>query len=211
MDNAFSFNKAIPVVAGSFNTLSETLPVSGKILIEKPNSLQAALRLVRRHIPRTNPDYNDCQMLNLILGGYFGSRLMDNLREDKGYTYGIGSNISDYSFGSDWVIGTEVKNGVKDDAVDQIYFEMKRLTEEPVDIEELTVARNYALGQILRSLDGAYNLLRYSDISVLNNYDYSLFYAAFERLRNITPEELMVSAKKYLNQDDWLTVVCGES
>jgi zinc protease len=181
----------------------------GNVFVEKKDSLQAALRVVRKHVSRTHPDYNDTQMLNLILGGYFGSRLMDNLREEKGYTYGVGSNISDYSLGSEWGIGTEVKNSAKDDAVNEIFVEMERLTQELVDIEELDVARNYLLGQVLRSLDGAYNQLKYIETMVLNGYSYELLYKGFERIRTITPEDLKIVAKKYLQRKDWLVVVCG--
>ncbi len=181
----------------------------GNAFVEKPESLQAALRVVRKHVSRTHPDYNDTQMLNLILGGYFGSRLMDNLREEKGYTYGIGSSISDYSTGSEWGIGTEVKNSVKDEAVNEIFAEMERLTTELVDEEELNVARNYLLGHVLRSLDGAYNQLKYIETLVLNGYSYELLYKGFERIKSITPEDLKIVAGKYLQREDWLAVVCG--
>ena len=181
----------------------------GNAFVLKPESLQAALRVVRKHVPRTHPDYNDTQMLNLILGGYFGSRLMDNLREEKGYTYGVGSSISDFSTGSEWGIGTEVKNSVKDDAVNEIFIEMERLTTELVDDEELNVARNYLLGHVLRSLDGAYNQLKYIETLVLNGYSYELLYKGFERIKSITPEDLKLVAQKYLQRKDWLAVVCG--
>ena len=182
---------------------------TGPSFVEKPESLQAALKIVRKHVGRTHPDYNDTQMLNLVLGGYFGSRLMDNLREEKGYTYGVGSGISEYSNGSEWGIGTEVKNSVKDDAVNEIFKEMDRLTTEPVDPEELDVARNYLLGQVLRSLDGAYNQLKYVELIELNGFSYELLYKGFERIKTITPEDLLVVAKKYLKREDWLSVVCG--
>ncbi len=182
-----------------------------RVFVQKPNSLQAALKVVRKHVPRTHPDYNDTQMLNLILGGYFGSRLMDNLREDKGYTYGIGSSISDFSFGSQWGIGTEVKNSVKDDAINEIFEEMKRLTNELVELEELDVARNYLLGQVLRSLDGAYSQLGYAEMAELNGYSYEMMYAGFERIKTITPTDLMLAAQKYFQPENWLVVVCGSN
>ncbi len=186
--------------------LSET---ASRVFVQKPNSLQAALKVVRSHVARTHPDYNDTQMLNLILGGYFGSRLMDNLREDKGYTYGVGSGISDYSFGSQWSIGTEVKNSAKDNAINEIFIEMERLTKELIDVDELNVARNYLLGQVLRSLDGPYSQLHYAETVELNNYSYELLYAGFERIKTVTPADLLVVAKKYLQAKDWLVVVCG--
>jgi predicted Zn-dependent peptidase len=186
-----------------------TETVGGDAFVLKSDSLQAALRLVRKHIPRSHPDYYDTQMLNLILGGYFGSRLMDNLREEKGYTYGIGSNISEYSNGSEWGIGTEVKNSVKDEAVIEIFNEMNRLKDELVEEEELSVARNYLLGQVLRSLDGPYNQLKYVEMIVLNGYSYDLVYKGFDRIKTIKPEDLKTVASKYFERKDWLTVVCG--
>ncbi len=214
------FEDTIAVLSKAFSTgekakLKPQKPISdlkyngGKVFIEKPNSLQAALKVVRKHIGRTEPDYNDTQMLNLILGGYFGSRLMDNLREDKGYTYGIGSSIVDFSFGSQWGIGTEVKNSVSEDAINQIFIEMDRLTKELVEPEELEVARNYLLGQVLKSLDGAYSQLHYAETMELNGYSYELIYAGFERIKTITPDDLLVAAQKYFKPEDWLVVVCG--
>lgn len=194
-----------------FQVAASGVNEKGVSFVEKPGSLQAALRVVRKHIPRSHPDYNDTSFVNLLLGGYFGSRLMDNLREEKGYTYGIGSHISDYSFGSDWTIATEVKNDVKDDAVREIFNEMQRLCDEKVGEEELTIARNYTLGRILRNLDGAYQILRYAETSVLQGYDYEVFYKNFERIKSITPDEIQAAARKYLKKEDWLTVVCGST
>lgn len=195
-------------VAGNISTI----PTRGdNVFVEKPNSLQAAIRVVRKHVHRTHPDYHDTQMLNLVLGGYFGSRLMDNLREDKGYTYGVGSSITDYSFGSEWAIGTEVKNDVHKEAVSEIFMEMQRLTTELVDEDELSVARNYLLGQVLKSLDGAYNQLKYAETVELNAFSYDLLYAGFERIRTITPKDIKRMAEKYLAPNDWLVVVCGSN
>jgi len=134
---------------------------------------------------------------------------MDNLREDKGFTYGVGSNIADYRWGSEWSIGTEVKNDARNETVSEIFKEMKRLTEELVEMDELDVARNYLLGQVLRSLDGAYQQMKYSETIALNDYSYDLLYAGFHRITTITPEDIMVVAKKYLDPKDWLVVVCG--
>lgn len=209
LGNAFSVGQHTKntLTIPTFNTETNT----GEFFVQRDGSLQAAIKVVRKHIPRTHPDYNDTQMLNLLLGGYFGSRLMDNLREEKGFTYGIGSNISDYSSGSEWSIGTEVKNSVKEEAVAEIYKEMKRLIDEEVDEEELSVARNYLLGQILRSLDGAYSQLRYAETVTLNGYSYELLYRGFERVKSITPKDIQLVAKKYLQPNDWLTVVCGSN
>ena len=130
-----------------------------KIKISHPESVQTAIRIGCQLFNRNHPDYNDWFVLNTILGGYFGSRLMANIREDKGYTYNIFSTLDTMNYGGCFYIGTEVGNELADVTLKEIYKEMWLLQEEPVTDEELSMVKNYLLGNMLTMLDGPFNIM----------------------------------------------------
>ena len=118
----------------------------------KDDAVQACLRIGRPIFNKTHKDYTTLHLFNLILGGYFGSRLMQNIREDKGYTYGINSIIISHLEGGHFVIVSEVGKDVCKDAINEILKEIKRLREELVPDEELKLVKNYISGEMLRNL-----------------------------------------------------------
>jgi predicted Zn-dependent peptidase len=178
--------------------------------IEKPDAIQSAVRVGRILFNKKDPDYFKFQVLNTILGGYFGSRLMTNIREDKGYTYGIGSGLSSLVNSGYFYISTEVGADVTNNTLEEIYREIKLLREEPVDAEELETVRNYVLGQFLRSVDGPYALAdKFKAIWEFGlGYDY--FDRYFEAVKTVTPEELMRLANTYLQEKDLVELVVGK-
>ena len=178
--------------------------------IEKADAIQSAVRVGRLMFNKTNPDYFKFQVLNTILGGYFGSRLMANIREDKGYTYGIGSGLASLVNGGYFYISTEVGTDVTNDTLKEIYKEIKLLREELVDADELETVRNYVLGQFLRSVDGPYALAdKFKAVWEFGlNYDY--FEKYFEAVKTITPEEIRTLANTYLQEKDLIELVVGK-
>ena len=116
-------------------------------LEEKPEALQSAIRIGGPMINRLHPDFPALQVLNTVLGGYFGSRLMANIREDKGYTYGIGSGMSSFKQGGAFFIATEVGAEVCRSAVQEIEKEINILKTELIPDDELSLVRNYMLKQ----------------------------------------------------------------
>ncbi len=120
--------------------------------LEKSESLQSALYMGKRCINRTHPDYPAVLLLNEVFGGYFGSRLMQNIREDKGYTYGIHSHMTHLKNDSYFVIGTEVKKETREDTLREIQLEANKLKSELIPAHELDEARNHLKGSILNSL-----------------------------------------------------------
>jgi predicted Zn-dependent peptidase len=159
---------------------------------------------------KKNPDYFKFQVLNTILGGYFGSRLMANIREDKGYTYGIGSGLASLVNGGFFYISTEVGTDVTNDTLKEIYKEIKLLREELVDADELETVRNYVLGQFLRSVDGPYSLA--DKFKAIWEFDlgYDYFEKYFEAVKTITPEEIKSLANMYLQEKDLIELVVGK-
>ncbi|MBO7523122.1 MAG: insulinase family protein [Bacteroidales bacterium] len=149
-------------------------------------------------------------VINTILGGYFGSRLMKNIREEKGFTYGIGSAIASTQQTGVMIIASEVNHENTSEAIDEIFKEIDRLSKEPVGAEELETVRNYMLGNIVRKLDGPFALA--VNYKTLWEYglDNSFNYKLIEKIKNITPDEIMSLAQTYYNIDDFTIVTAGE-
>lgn len=184
--------------------------VEKKMLITNdPNGVQGAIRLARPFPNRHHPDYQKVQILNNIYGGFFGSRLMSNIREDKGYTYGIHSFIQNHIHEGAWMISTEAGRDVCKATIEEIYKEMEILCNEPVEAEELSLVKNYMIGSVLGDLDGPFQLIARWKNYVLNGIDDHYFYRSVALIKNTGSDELQELAKKYLNPNDFyeLTVI----
>lgn len=179
----------------------------GRRIKNDPNGIQGAIRIARPFPNRHHPDFQKVMVLNNIFGGYFGSRLMSNIREDKGYTYGIFSYLQNHVQHSAWVISTEAGKDVCEATIQEIYKEMKALRDEPVDNEELQLVRNYMMGTILGDLDGPFQIIARWKNYILNGLDGNYFYESINIIRNISPEELQALANKYLNPEEFYELV----
>jgi predicted Zn-dependent peptidase len=176
-------------------------------IINDTEGVQGAIRLARPFPDRKNPDFQKFLVLNTLFGGFFGSRLMSNIREDKGYTYGIYSYLQNHLQEAAWVISTEAGRTVCEDAIKEIYHEMQVLKEEMVDEEELQLVKNYMIGSTLGDLDGPFHIIaRWKNI-ILNGFDEKYFYRGIDIIKNITPEELMQLANKYFMEDEMYELV----
>jgi zinc protease len=169
--------------------------------------VQGAIRIARHFPNRHHPDFMKVMVLNTLFGGYFGSRLMSNIREDKGYTYGIHSYVQNHLQQTAWLISTEAGKDVSEATVEEVYKEMKLLREELVDDEELLLVRNYLIGTILGDLDGPFQIMgRWKNI-ILNKLDEKYFYESVHIIKTITAEEIRELAKKYLNPEDFYELI----
>jgi zinc protease len=181
-----------------------------KHFVEKADAVQSAIRIGKTMINRDHPDFHGLTILTTLFGGYFGSRLMTNIREEKGYTYGIGASIVTYPHAAYFSIMTEVGSDVCSKAIDEIYIELKRLEDELIGVEELNLVRNYLLGEMLRNFDGVFAMSNSLKVLLESNLDYSHYDRFIEVIRTITPEELQNLACKYLRVDDMYEVVAGK-
>lgn len=149
-------------------------------------------------------------VMNSILGGgVFSGRLMQNLREDKGYTYGARSNISTDRLIGSFTAGAEVRNSVTDSTVVEIFHEMDRMRNEQVDEESLQLVKNYLTGSFARSLESPRTMARFA----LNIERYGLpedYYATYlEKLNAVTADDVMDMARKYLKPENAYIIVSG--
>jgi predicted Zn-dependent peptidase len=181
-----------------------------KTLVEKSDAIQSAIRVGRILFNKTHPDYFKFQVLNTILGGYFGSRLMANIREDKGYTYGIGSGLNSLLHSGYFFISTEVGADVTTKALDEIHKELKLLREDLVSESELETVRNYILGQFLRSVDGPFALAEKFKAVYEFGLDYSYYDKYFHAVKTVTPAEIRDLANKYFQEKDLIECVAGK-
>jgi predicted Zn-dependent peptidase len=178
-----------------------------QLLINDPQGVQAAIRIARHFPNRHHPDFQKVMVLNNIYGGFFGSRLMANIREEKGYTYGIYSYLMNLIQQSGWLVSTEAGRDVSVSTVHEIYAEMEDLREEPIDEEELRMTRNYMIGTILGELDGPFQVLSRWKNLILNDLDENYFYSAIRTIKTISADELQELAKKYLVPDEFYELV----
>lgn len=170
-------------------------------------AVQGAIRIARPFPNRHHPDFMKVMVLNTLFGGFFGSRLMSNIREDKGYTYGIHSYVQNHIHDSAWMISTEAGKDVCEAAIEEIYKEMKLLREDLVEEDELMLVRNYLVGTILGDLDGPFQIMGRWKNLVLNNLDGDYFYRSIETIKTISAEELRELAKKYLDPSAFYEIV----
>jgi predicted Zn-dependent peptidase len=179
-------------------------------LIEKKDAMQSAIRMGRTLFVKSHEDAIPFQILNTILGGYFGSRLMSNIREDKGYTYGISSQVLFMQYSGNFVIASEVGANVCANALKEIYFEMERLCNEPVGEEELFLVKNYLRGNFMRSMDGPFALADRFKHIWLYGMDYDYYEKYLDTLSSITSKQIMDIAWKYLKKEDMYELVVGK-
>jgi len=176
---------------------------------EKEGAIQSAIRIGKKMFTRSHEDYPGMAVLNTLFGGYFGSRLMSNIREDKGYTYGIGSAVVSMKDHGYFFISTEVGSNVADAALEEIYKEMNLLRTELVENEELETVRNYMLGSFIKNLETAFHIAdRFKSIH-MSGLDYSYYDKYLHKLRTIGPDEIQSLAKKYLDPDTMTELVVG--
>ena len=182
-------------------------PATDRVAV--PDSLQASLRLGRAWPSLTHPDTHRLKLLVNVLGGYFGSRLMRNIREDKGLTYGIYASVAPREQGTSLVIGTDVKGESADFAVSEINQELRRLQEEAIPAEELETVKNYILGKFANELSTVFEQCdKYKNLVFMNlpaTY-YDDFVQQTETADAATLQQL---AQQYLTPGDMLVVIAG--
>lgn len=180
------------------------------IYVEKAEAVQSAIRMGNLSINRKHEDFPALQILNTLLGGYFGSRLMANIREDKGYTYGIGSGIASLKDAGYFFIATEVGTDVCASALEEIEKEINLLKTAIVADKELDLVRNYMLGSMLGSLENAFSHADKFKNLYFSNLDYSYYHKYIHTVKTITAEEIKIMANRYLNWDAMTKVVVGK-
>ncbi|MCD8072048.1 MAG: insulinase family protein [Alistipes sp.] len=173
-------------------------------------AVQSAIRIGRLFHPRTHPDYIPMQVVTAILGGYFGSRLVQNLREERGYTYGVFAGMVNMEYEGYVAVATEVARDATVDSITQIYLEMERLATEKVSDGELQIVKNIMTGEVMRILDGPFGIADVTIENIQNGTDNTYLDRFLAQVRDITPETVLDIARKYLDPESYTTVIVGD-
>ncbi|MCD6010326.1 MAG: insulinase family protein [Flavipsychrobacter sp.] len=207
VNDFFGKIKATPSGAQEPNFIPHEVIEKTAQIVNDPNGVQGAIRIGRQFHNRHHPDYAPMVVLNTLFGGYFGSRLMSNIREDKGYTYGIYSSITPDMHGGSLIIHTETGRDVTEKAVKEIYKELDLLRNKVASEDELLLVKNYLLGGLLGDLDGPFSILQRWRTLILNGFTKEHFNNNIRIYKTVTAEELRELAQRYFKQDDFCEVV----
>ncbi|NUQ81095.1 MAG: insulinase family protein [Bacteroidetes bacterium] len=195
----------------------ETLPVLPLInkrkiwVVDKPDAVQSSIRIAHHGISKSNPDLPAVMVMNTILGGYFGSRLNLNLREDKGFTYGVRSAFSERRYPGFFTVVTDVRTEVTGESVHEIIREMARLQREPVDTPTLDNVKNYMTGRFPSDFETNDQIAQAIMEIRLYNLNASYFSSLRNQIAKITREQVLDAARKYLNPQKASIIVAGNA
>lgn len=180
-------------------------------LVDRPGSVQSSIRVALPAVPRTHPDHAALQLANLVLGGYFSSRWVENIREDKGYSYGPSSSVEHSAAGSVVVLSAEVGTEVTGLALLETQYELGRMASAPPSQEELDQARQYATGTLHLGMSTQAGLAGL--LSMYAGFGLRLDYLAEHsaKLTRTTREEVAAAAAKYLAPSGAAAVVLGDA
>ena len=215
MENEFitHFQELLAPFAIQFNPEYEKQFINNKGVfhIEKTDAVQTAIRIGMPLFNKSHEDFIEFQILQTILGDYFGSRLMSNIREDKGYTYGIGSGLSEANQTGYFIIATEVGKEFVSATLHEIKVEIERLCNELVGEDELNLVKNYMLGQLLKHADGPNAMMDLFMAVQLQGKGFEFYDAFIERVNTITASDLINIANKYLTWDNLTIITAGSN
>ena len=180
-------------------------------LVDRPGSVQTTLLMGNLAIDRTNPDYPALVVLNEVLGAGSASRLFLNLREEKGYTYGVYSNLIARKYAGPWTAGGDLRTEVTDGAMTEFVRELNRIRDEKVPDEELDAARHSVVARFALSLESPQQLIAYAITRKAYNFpaDYWDKYPA--QIVAITADDVQRVARKYINPATMQVVAVGDA
>jgi zinc protease len=180
-------------------------------LVDRPGSVQTTLLMGNLAIDRTNPDYPALVVLNEVLGAGSASRLFLNLREEKGYTYGVYSNLIARKYAGPWTAGGDLRTEVTDGAMTEFLRELNRIRDEKVPDDELDAARHSVVARFALSLESPQQLIGYAITRKAYNFhpDYWDKYPA--QIVAIKPDDIQRVARKYINPATMQVVAVGDA
>ena len=191
------------------HTFPQPLPYQRTVLDRHADSLQSSLLICRRSIPYTDTQRHDFKILSTILGGYFGSRLMTNLRETNGYTYGVSCSNFFIHDSSIFYIESEVNVEYTQKAIDECHHELERICSQKVEEKELNQVKSYLQGRHLAKVDNTVSYMtqymQWDDFG-LNQQEWYDFSSAID---NFNADKALLLARQYLKKDGFTSVISG--
>ena len=185
--------------------------ITGRHNVRVEGTMQSAVKIGFMAMDISNPDFHKFRFLTVLLGGYFGSRLMSNIREENGYTYHISAEVDAYGKRNAFMISSETANEYVEPCIKEIYKELERLCNEPITDSEVEHVRNYILGEMCRECEG---LTAKSEVFVnawLSGESFASVNEYLEVVKSVTAAELNRVAKEYLKPCEMIEIVVGEN
>jgi predicted Zn-dependent peptidase len=180
-----------------------------RLVEDREKALQSSIRLGCHLIPKNHPDYFGLWVFNVFLGGYFGSRLIKNIREDKGHTYGIYSSIGSLQAADYWVVMADVIKENREEVIEEIYKEIQKLQHEEIPTAELETVRNYLVGNLLSNFSSAFELIsRFKSIHQ-SGLDFGFYKKQLEYIKTFEAEKIQEIGRKYLNKEKMVEIIVG--
>ncbi len=181
-----------------------------RLFVEKDDALQSSLKIGGFSLAQRHPDFLKLRVLVTLFGGYFGSRLMSNIREEKGYTYGIAAGLVNYPGIGVLGVSTEAANEYIEPIITEVFKEMDRLRSEKVSDKELDMVRNYMLGDMCRSYESAFSLSDAWIFIETTGLDHGFFERSLEAVREVSADEILTLAQTYFCKENLIAVVAGK-
>lgn len=191
------------------NLFYNSLPPEKRIQHTKENATQSSIRFGKIGMTRKNPDYFKFSVLNTILGGYFGSRLQKNIREEKGFTYGISSSMIPLQRSGYWVVGTDVNKDKAEETISEIRKEIGILQTDLVPNAELELVKNYLMGSFTGELTQAFDIAEKVKIIQLEELELDFYDQFQDQILSCKAQELRDLANNYLSLDEMTEVIVG--
>jgi predicted Zn-dependent peptidase len=179
------------------------------MFIKKDNAVQSSLRMGLQTVCMNHPDYHKINILVTILGGFFGSRLMKNIREEKGYTYGIYSVMQPQLQSGLLRIAGEIKSGYTMQVADEVRREMQNLKDNPVSNNELELVRNYMMGELLQTFDGPFTCSDAVEKAIDMGVGIDFYNKEQQAIMSVKPSDIQEIANKYFDLDKLTTAIAG--
>ena len=193
----------------NISTFIPVQPQATRLYVEKENAIQSSICIGRRLFDRIHKDWMQTTVLNTVLGAYFGSRLMTNIREEKGLAYGIHSRMTSFLQDGMLLISADVNKDQVRQATDEIYKELLLLVRKKIPAQELSLVKNYLYGTFLRNFDGLFSQIEHFIISDDYHFEDTYWETCLEAFKMADSSTLLALAKTYLNPDDMAEVVVG--
>jgi len=182
---------------------------SYKWIESREDAVQSSIRMGSFSIPKSHSDFIGLTVLNTILGGYFGSRLIKNIREDKGHTYGIYSSLAEIGDSEYWVISADVQKSFYQEVINEIYHEINKLVNEPVPRDELESVRNYMIGQMLSRFSSAFDLMDRFKAVHHSGMDFTYYFNKLSYLKSFQAKDLQTLSEIYFKDKNLVEVIVG--
>ena len=185
-------------------------PIPGRRFVQLCDTMQSAVKIGFMAMDSAHPDFHKFRFLSVLLGGYFGSRLMSNIREENGYTYHIAAELDAYGHRNAFMISSETATEYVEPLIAEVYREIERLVTRPVDETEIELVRNYIMGELCREYEGQSAKSEVFINAWLSGVGFDTVNSYLEEIRRVTPADLQRLAGEYLKRENMIEVIVGK-